>query len=110
MPSGSRDSIFSNGSLLGIFGGVQGDHHKLASITAVLPAQDVKKARRVRKSPYKTKWLESHLIRPNGLEVKLAASFTNSPEAENTCSRQFLLSLTITLPLKKRDVLLVNWE
>ena len=52
--SGSQDSKFSNGSLLGIFVGDAGDHHKLASITAVLPAQLVKKAG-VRKSPDKTK-------------------------------------------------------
>ena len=53
MPSGSQDSEFSDGSLLGIFGGNAGDDHKLASITAVLPAQLVKKAM-VGKSPDET--------------------------------------------------------
>ena len=54
MPSGSQDSEFSDGSLLGIFGGDAGDDHKLASITAVLPAKLVKKSKRVGKSPDET--------------------------------------------------------
>ena len=54
MPSGSQDSKFSNGRLLGIFGGDAGDDHKLASITAVLSAQLVKKSKRVGKSPDET--------------------------------------------------------
>ena len=48
---------------------------------------------------------KSHLIRPKGLEGRLAATLTKSPAAEKTCSRQFLLSLTSTLPLSNRIVL-----
>ena len=54
LPSGSQDSEFSDGSLLGIFGGNAGDDHKLASITAVLSEQLVKKAIMVGKSPDET--------------------------------------------------------
>ena len=47
--SGRQDLKFGNGSLLAFLGRDAGDHHKLASITTVLPVQLVKKERLIEK-------------------------------------------------------------